>query len=253
MMISLRLSQAGWLAGFSILLLSGCSTMGGVYDQTVDTISSITGSSEAPDKPKVKEKNMLARARDLDKADDTTYERNELILDLLNEADQSCNAYLTELTKRGNEWTVPNKYTEKSMQYLHEAITIREIDRISDKDAALAKLEKPKTGQHLGDLMAKDLRAVRLQAREAIEFKLSHLDFYQYTPKQAFLDLQTYQQMCTYEFAETRISKALQPRMTEEEKAAEIERLIEMRKTLMQEGMSTRALQQRIDELILGK
>ncbi|GAV20593.1 hypothetical protein MMIC_P1562 [Mariprofundus micogutta] len=105
--------------------------------------------------------------------------------------------------------------------------------------------------KELGTSIISVIKTNRKHSRSILKER-EDMDIHRYSVKQALQDIQVYHQSCSIQLGVSEVARMTSQRMTLDEKKAAIESLLQLRQTLMKQGLSTRSVQQKIDAVILA-
>lgn len=238
----------------TLLLLPGCAVIDDAYSTSGSgalpgILDQIGGDSEEQKQAKA----MNLRMMSVDQAADRVRARNELIIDLLTESDTACSKRLTEMAADAEHWPVSKSEKKDQLSLtLESGIAQRKYDK-SNADMRIALPETTgSAAETLVRTIGEQIDKQRQQTRTEIEARLQ-MDIHRYTLKQALEDVQTYHESCSIEQGAAAVARATERRMSAEERQAELESLFKLRQTLMEQGLSTRAVQKKIDAVIMAE
>jgi len=194
---------------------------------------------------------LKQQLRTIDEANSRADGRNKMIWEMIATSDQMCKQYVNDML-HGEDQTFP--YNDKASDALNAKITaaiaLRTFDQSNANRTLFASTHNEQPAQAIRIALAKTITRSRALAR--IQLK-ARLDGYisEYSVKQALMDVAAYHDSCSATFAAIELARVSTKQMTAEKRNASIQALIELRQKLISEGMNTRAVQQKMDALIL--
>jgi len=232
----------------SLLLgLTGCSSFQDTYNS--DTSSMFYEISETEGETSGNKK-IDKRLVELDHALDRNAARNALMREFIVESDQACDKKLTDISDQIEDWELNPDKSDKLSKILNETIASRQLDTVTPELAINQPASANNPVKELGESIVSIIQRNRKQTRVILKDR-EDMDIHRYSVKQALQDMQAYHQSCSIQLGVSEAARLASQRMTTEEKKAEIESLIQLREILMKQGLSTRAIQQKIDAVIL--
>ncbi len=226
-----------------LFTLSACGTLQTIYEETPSLFQKAEKTELNP---------LLKELRALDLANDREAARNRFMQELITSSDKICEKYKQQILNDSQQW---NMYSEKGgLQFetkLKEAISLRQSDRINPNMTILSMHEMDSAEHAMATILTETIESSQKMARIQLKARMED-SIRQYSVKQGLLDLQAYHHSCSVQFAAAAVARARAEKMTPEEKSASIEALLQLRQKLMDEGLNTRAVQQKIDALILA-
>lgn len=195
-------------------------------------------------------KSIAARIRHIDQANDRQAARNAIIHELVAESDRKCALILKEVPDQINKWHFNSVDGDTLTAMLTENIGKREFDPLNDEltNKPLSANDNPT--QALADTVVSVIEKQRQQILSTLKTR-QEIDIHGYSMRQALQDIRYYHSSCSVAYGISEVAAAMTPAMTPEEKQAAIDALMQLRQTLIQQGISTRAVQQKIDAIIL--
>ncbi len=231
-----------------LLGLTGCSGFQGSYDSdTSSMFTEISGNERETSGNKKIDKRLV----ELDHALDRNAARNALVREFIAESDQVCDKKLTAISDQIEEWELNPKQSDKLSKTLNETIASRQLDTVTPELTINQPASASNPVKELGQSIVSIIKRNREQTRVILKDR-EYMDIHRYSVKQALQDMQVYHQSCSIQLGISEAARMTSQRMTTEEKKAEIESLIQLRETLMKQGLSARAIQQKIDAVILA-
>jgi len=194
---------------------------------------------------------LKQQLRAIDEANDRAVSRNKMIWEMITASDQICNEYVNQmLHEAGQKFPFREKGNDGLDAKLESAIALRKFDHASVNHTLFATVDVEDPEKDVRIALAKTIMNTRALAR--IQLK-ARLDGYisEYSVKQALMDVAAYHNSCSASFAATELARVTSMQMSDAKRKTSIEALIQLRQKLMSEGMNTRAVQQKIDTLIL--
>ncbi|TLS77983.1 hypothetical protein FE236_02525 [Mariprofundus erugo] len=197
-------------------------------------------------------KSITSRIQHIDQANDRQAARNIIIQELLAESDRKCALVLKEVPEQINKWHLGSVDGDKLTTMLTENIAKREFDPLNDEltNNPLAATENPQ--KELADTIISVIEKQRQQILSTLKTR-EEIDIHGYSMRQALQDIRYYHNSCSIPYGISTVAAATTPAMTPEEKQAAIDALMQLRQTLIEQGISTRAVQQKIDAVIMAK
>jgi len=238
-----------------LFALAGCATINDTYSTSGGSIVPEFISNIGSGKSTVEKRSdaMTVRMMSVDQASDRMRARNELIVDLLDESDGLCTARLEKIAAKAQKWPLQDESEPDQLDSaLSKGIAQRQYDKINPDMRLPISDASGHPGQTLAAIISKEIRKQRQTTRNSIENRLQ-MDIHQYSLKQSLEDVQVYHNSCRLDQGIASVAKATSIRMTAEERQAELDSLLQIRQTLMHQGLSTRAIQKKIDALIMAE
>jgi len=231
-----------------LLGLSGCSTYEAIVGSDTSTMFSRISDNERQNHGA---DDASTRLMNIDHALDRNAARNGLVRDLVAESDQACDKTIAAISTQVEAWELRPQKADKLGLLLQDAMAQRQLDIISpelviDQPAISATPTKA-----LGEAIVAAINKNRAQIRKLLKER-EDTDIHRYPVKQALQDVQAYHHACSLQLGVSEVARLSSPRMTPAERQTEIEALMQLRQTLMQQGLSTRSVQQKIDAVILA-
>jgi len=225
-----------------VFTLSACGTMQSIYEEAPSLF-------QTPKKTEVKP--LLQELRALDLANDREAARNTFMQEMITSSNKICDKHKQQILNDSRQWDMHSKQDDVQFEeQLKEAISLRQFDHISP-NMTILPIQETETVEHtMATILTETIEASRRLARIQLKARMED-PIRQYSVKQGLLDLQAYHHSCSVQFAAAAVARANAGKMTPEERNAAIEGLIQLRQKLMDEGLNTRAVQQKIDALIL--
>ncbi|MDX8405472.1 MAG: hypothetical protein R8K50_04900 [Mariprofundus sp.] len=234
-----------FLLPFLLLGLGGCASIQNTFDSATSGLtfpSKRAGSTPAQD--------INSRMMRVDQANDRQAARNALVRELINEADQSCEQMLAGIPERVSKWKLTMRPLDKLDETLATAIEHRPLDRVNEEVALHLAVDSSRASQQLATSIIAMIRKTGEQTVLILKAR-EEMDIHRYSLKQALQDVQSYHRLCSLELGTAEVARATLKHPSMAEKQAQIDALIQLRKTLIQQGLNTRAIQQKIDAVIL--
>ena len=190
--------------------------------------------------------------KDVDEAVDRTAARNRLIRTMISESDKSCVQYLSELQSDAEQKVVLKQRARDALdKRLQAAIALRRFDHVDADKLLLAGHDSHETAVHaVNRTLAATIRRSRAMSAMQLSKRLE-ADITAYSLKQALLDVSAYHDSCSADFAVIELTRTVTEARSADERSASMAALIQLRKQLISQGISTRVLQQKIDALIM--
>jgi len=231
-----------------LLGLSGCST----YDAIVGSDTSAMFSRISDSERQTRDPDDAStRLMNIDRALDRNSARNRLVREFIAESDQACDRTLADISGQIENWKMEPQKADKLSVMLQDAMAQRQLDTVNP-DLAITP---PATSANPAIALRESILTTIKKSREEIRKLLKEredTDIHRYSVKQALQDVQTYHHSCALQPGVSEVARLSSHRMSAAEKQAEIEALMQLRQTLIQQGISTRAVQRKIDEVILA-
>jgi len=222
--------------------LTGCGAIKNISDGK-PLLFNASGAKEQSD--------LQARIRVIEEANDREAARNKWIQEKMSSSDQLCDAYINSMLQNSEAWQLSEKHNDELDKNLQLAISLRKFDR-ADSDALLfARGDEKKLENPIALSLAKTIERTRRMARIQMKARLEG-SFAQYSVKQALMDVAAYHGSCSTKFAATELARSTTMAMSPEQKSESIASLMQLRQKLMDEGLNTRSVQQKIDAVILA-
>jgi len=220
--------------------LSACATVQSVYEGAPSIFQSDNKTDVNP---------LLKTLRALDLANDREAARNAYIQDMIAVSDRICEEHMQQIRHDSLQWSMDTETDNGALeQQLKEAIRLRDSDHITPNMTILSIPETETPENTMANLLIETIEATRRLARIQIKSSMENA-IRQYSLKQGLLDVQAYHRSCSVPYAAAVVARAGE--MTAPERNASIEDLMQLRQKLMDEGLNTRVVQQKIDALIL--
>ncbi len=221
--------------------LAGCGAIKNISDGKPLLFNS-SGAKEQSD--------LQARIRVIEEANDREVARNKWIEEKMNHSDQLCGTYINSMLKNSEAWQLNDKDNDELDKKLQLAISLRKFDR-ADPDALLfARGDEKKLENPIALSLIKTIERSRRMARIQMKARFEG-SFAQYSVKQALMDVAAYHRSCSTKFAAEKLARSTTMLMSPEQREESIQTLMQLRQKLMDEGMSTRSVQQKINAIIL--
>jgi len=224
--------------------LSSCGTLQSIYEEAPSLF-------QTPKKSEIDPLQKELRALDL--ANDREAARNAYIQNLIVASDQLCEKHKRKIIADSQLWDVKSEKENRQFdEQLKEAISLRRSDLVRPNVTVLSRNEMETAEYSLAKTIVESIETTRkmtgIQLKARMEDPLR-----QYSLKQGLLDVQAYQNSCSVTFAAGTLARKSVEKMTPDERSASIESLMKLRQKLMDEGLNARAVQQKIDALILDQ
>ena len=234
------------LAGF---ILVGCGSFGGgMFGGSSD--GGLFSQFQSPGTEQSSNE-FSARMTRVDQANDRQAARNNLIEELMRESDQRCRENLVEIREQIEDWDFDAPPLDQFSATLERGMAQRNYDTINSDLKPIAASAQIKPGAELGQTITSKIEARRKQLGNAIRER-KDMDIHRYPVKQALGDIKAYHQSCSLNLGIGEMVRASNPVYTDEQRKAKIESLMKLRQTLIDQGISPRAVQQKIDAVILA-
>ncbi|EAU53839.1 hypothetical protein [Mariprofundus ferrooxydans] len=230
-----------------LLILSGCVTAQDAMDSDPTGVLKAFATKATATPADLMNDRMLHA----DQASDRIKARNSLISEFIEDSNLVCNHRLAGLSKQIKRWSLESHHRDKLAALLTDGMARRTLDYINPDMV----LDQPAIAAEPKQQLVEAMIAVITKQREAIRTTMlarEEMDIHRYTLKQALQDVYTYHLTCSAELGLSGVIHNASPHMTPEAKKATIDSLIQLRQTLIQQGISTRAVQKKIDAVIMA-
>lgn len=230
-----------------LLILSGCVTVQDAMDSDPTGVLKAFATKATSTPAELMNERMLHA----DQASDRIKARNSLINEFIKDSNLVCNHRLASLSKQIERWTLESHHRDKLATLLADGMARRTLDYINPDMV----LDQPAIAAEPKQQLVEAMIAIITKQREAIRATMierEEMDIHRYTLKQALQDVYTYHLTCSAELGLSGVIHNASPRMTPEEKQAKIDSLMQLRQTLIRQGISTRAVQKKINAVILA-
>jgi len=225
-----------------VLTLSGCGTLQTIYDDAPTLFETSKKTEVNP---------LLQKLRALDLANDREAARNTFMKDMITSSDRLCDKQKQQILHDSQQWDIDSEKGDRQFEdMLKEAIDLRQYDHTNPGMTLLSKRELATPERAMATVIIKNIEETRKLARIQLKSRMEEA-IRQYSVKQGLLDLQAYHNSCSIHFAAGSMAIASTVKMTPAERNASIEDLMQLRQKLMDEGLNARAVEQKIDALIL--
>ncbi len=231
-----------------LVALTGCANVRDALDAGKSGLMSMLPEKSSDTVPA--HGDITSRLHRVDQAYDNTLARNTLTHELIDGADQTCKQTFVDLTAQIKHWKMPSSRHDKLDEMLTIGIAQRNLDRSNPELSLVQPADATNAKQQLTDAIITTINKQRGAIRLALTAR-EKMDISRYPIKQALRDVQAYHRACTLSSGLAGVAHNTSQRMTAEEKHEQIESLMQLRQTLMQQGLNTRAIQQKIDTIIL--
>jgi len=229
-----------------LFTLTGCANI----QKAIESGASGLRSAFAEESPTTSAHDITSRLIRADQANDRIAARNTLSRELINDSDQACSTVLASIPEQVEKWKFESGHTDKLEKILTDGINQRQLDAVNPALAlnqpAITNKPKQQLGESIVSMIKKQRGRIRLTLAERED-----MDIHRYTLKQALQDVQAYHRTCSVDLGLSEVARSTSQGMSAEEKQAKIESLLQLRQTLMQQGLNTRAVQQKIDAVVL--
>ncbi|WP_155901577.1 hypothetical protein [Mariprofundus ferrooxydans] len=228
-----------------LLSMSGCADIQQAFDP------GRSGLLSAFSKEAASGHDIRSRLLHADQASDREAARNALIREFISTSDQSCNKVLAGIPGQVKKWELKSRHTDNLDKILADGIGQRQFDSVNP---ALT-LNRPGEADHSKQLLAESIISTIRHNRERTLVEIQaheEMNIHRYSLKQALQNVQAYHSACAVEAGIAGVARSTMRRMTPAEKQAEIESLMQLRQTLIRQGVSTRAVQKKIDAVIMA-
>ena len=224
--------------------LTSCGTLQSIHEYTPSLF-------QTPKKSEITPLQKELRAFDL--ANDREAARNTFIQKMMITSDQLCEKYKRKIIDDSQSWSIKSeKYDKQFDEQLKEAISIRQSDLVRPNVTILARNEGETVEYAIAQTLVESIESTRNMAGVQLKARMED-SLRQYSLKQGLLDLKAYHDSCSVAFAAQTLARESVGKMTSSERNASIESLMKLRQKLMDEGLNARAVQQKIDALILDQ
>ncbi|MDQ6993023.1 MAG: hypothetical protein Q9M31_06065 [Mariprofundus sp.] len=197
-------------------------------------------------------KSIAYRIKRIDQASDRMTARNDIMHELIQTSNQTCEHILSKLPKQIKRWNIESEKSNNS-SLLEDTIERRKFDNVDPSLALQQSIFTHPAKQELARAITAMIKKNRYQLYLTLRNR-EDMDISQYSLKQALQNLVTYQHACSVEQGISDLALAsTQQHTTIEEKQAQIESLIKLRQTLIEQRLGTQAIQQQIDAIIMSK
>jgi len=189
--------------------------------------------------------------RSIDEGNSRAAGRNKMIWEMIATSDHICEQYVDDMLHDDHQnFPLQDRSSDALDAKIAAAIALRTFDQANANDVLFASMPPEQPARAIRIALAKTITRTRALAK--IQLK-ARLDGYisEYSVKQALMDVAAYHDSCSVTFAALELARVTTMHMTAEKRNASIEALIELRQKLISEGMNTRAVQQKMDALIL--
>jgi len=229
-----------------LLTLAGCAKIQGVLASSGLLASASKSSASAP------AQDINSRMMRVDKANDRQVARNALTRELMRESDQACELYLARIPAQVARWEMEMRRDDKLESTLADAIKVRALDRVTPDLILHPPGDSSQAAPELAASITAMVRKNRAQTSMILKDR-EEMDIHRYSLKQALQDVQGYHQLCSLELGAAEVARATVQPTSVADKQAQIEPLMQLRQILMQQGLNTRAVQQKIDAVIMER
>ncbi|MDQ6970057.1 MAG: hypothetical protein Q9M16_06090 [Mariprofundus sp.] len=189
--------------------------------------------------------------RTIDEGNSRADGRNKMIWEMIATSDHICEQYVNDML-HDEDQTFPfkDKASDALGAKITAAIALRTFDQSNANHTLFASTHIEQPAQAIRIALAKTITRTRRLAKIQLKARLGGY-ISEYSVKQALMDVADYHDSCSARFAAIELARVNTMQMTAEKRNASIQALIELRQKLMSEGMNTRAVQQKMDALIL--
>ncbi|MBN4077062.1 hypothetical protein JYT48_02200 [Mariprofundus ferrooxydans] len=189
--------------------------------------------------------------RDVDQANDRAASRNKMMWEMIAASDHICEQYINDMLSDSDaSFPLRERSVDALDTKLTAAIGLRSFDQTNAESTLFAALHVGSAAAAIRTALAKTITRTRGLARIQLKARLGGY-ISEYSVKQALMDVAAYHNSCSARFAATELARVTTMQMSDTKREASIETLMQLRQKLMSEGMNTRAVQQKIDALIL--
>jgi len=229
-----------------LLMLGGCANIQQTFKSGTAGLLSAFSEKTTP----ASGHDITSRMLRVDQASDRVTARNALTHELLSDSDQACDKLLARVPEQIDKWNIESGNADKLTPILADGIQQRQFDSVNPALVLNQPAISSKPKQQLAEAIVSMIKKQRARIRLALTGR-EEMDIHRYSVKQALQDVQTYHRACSVELGISEVARSDSQGMTAEEKQAKIESLLQLRQTLMQQGLNTRAIQQKIDAVVL--